>query len=101
MKSITFRVVTTISIAVTITIAALSIIGTAITGFYPGIVVFLAAALVPITSCFYERKIISRSDALRKSYYTTFTIINLLIILIFVFMTFVILVDRVFPVVLQ
>jgi len=101
MKPITFRVVTTISIAMTIIIAAFSIIGTAITGFYPGIVVFLAAALIPVTSCFYERKIIKRSDTFQRNYYMTFTIINLLIILLFIYMTFVILVDRVFPVVLQ
>jgi len=91
MKSITFRIVTTISIAFTIAISALIIIGSSITGFYSGIVVFPAAALVPIISCFYERKIISRSDDFRKRYYMTFTIINLLLVLIFIYMTFMIL----------
>jgi hypothetical protein len=95
METKTFSIVTTISM-VLISVAALSIIGVAITGFYPGIVVLLLVALIPITSRVYAKKIISKSNDFQRNYYTTLTIINLLSILVVLWMTFVILVDRVF-----
>jgi hypothetical protein len=84
----------------TLTVAALSIIGIAITGLYPGIIVLLLVALIPMASRFYAKKIINKSNDFQRNYYTTFTIINLLSILVVLWMTFVILVDRVFPVIL-
>jgi hypothetical protein len=95
METKTFSIVTTISM-VLISVAALSIIGVAITGFYPGIVVLLLVALIQITSRVYAKKIISKSNDFQRNYYTTLTIINLLSILVVLWMTFVILVDRVF-----
>jgi uncharacterized membrane protein len=79
-----------------ITVAALSIMGVAITGFYPGMIVLLLLALIPVASKFYARKISGKSNYFRRNYYTTLTIINLLTILVVLWMTFVILVDRVF-----
>ena len=95
METKTFSVVTSMSMVLTITVAVLSIIGVAITGFYPGIIVLLLVALIPIASKFYAKKIISKSNDFQRNYYTTLTIINLLSIIVVLWMTFVILHDRV------
>ena len=91
-----FSVVASISMVLTLTVAALSIIGVAITGLYPGIIVLFLVALIPIASKFYAKKIISKSNDFQRHYFTPLTIINLLSILVVLWMTFVILVDRVF-----
>jgi len=96
METKAFRVVTTISMVLTLSIAALSIIGISITGLYPGIFVLVLVALIPIASKFYAKKITSKSDDFQRNYFITFTIINLLSVLVVTWMTFVILVDRVF-----
>lgn len=96
----TFSIVTKISIVFTLTIAALSIIGISITGLYPALIVILLAALIPVASRLYSAKITDKPIGFRKRYYRTFTFINILIIFLFIYMTFVILVDRVFPVIL-
>jgi len=96
METKTFSIVTSISMVLTLTVAALSIIGVAITGLYPGIIVLFLVALIPIVSMFYAKKINCKSNDFQKNYYTTLTIINLLSILVVLWMTFVILVDRVF-----
>ena len=101
METKTFSVVTSISMVLTVTAAALSIIGIVITGLYPGIIVLFFVALISIASKFYAKKIISKSNVFQRNYYTTLTIINLLSILVVLAMTFVILVDRVFPVILK
>jgi Na+-driven multidrug efflux pump len=95
MKTKTFSVVTSISMVLALTVAVLSIIGVAITGFYPGIIVLLLVALIPIASRFYGKKIITKSNDFQRNYYTTLTIINLLLILVVLWMTFVIVHDRV------
>src|SRR5258706_9695185 len=96
MEPKTCSIVTSIAMILTLTAAALSIIGVAITGFYPGIIVLFLVALIPIASKFYAKKIISKSNDFQRNYYTTLTIINLLSIVVVLWMTFVILVDRVF-----
>ena len=100
METKTFNVATSISMVLTITVAALSIIGVAITGLYPGIIVLFLVALIPIASKFYAKKITTKSNSFQSNYFTTLTIINLLSILVVLWMTFVILVDRVFSKVL-
>ena len=92
----TFSVVTLIAMILTIAVAAASVIAVAITGFYPGIIVLLLLTLIPITSNFYAKKMIGKSNVFQRNYYTTLTIINLLTVLVVLWMTFVILVDRVF-----
>lgn len=79
-----------------LTIAALSIIGVPITGYYPGIIVLFLVTIIPIASRFYGKKISNKSNDFQRNYYTILTIINLLSILVVLWMTFVILVDRVF-----
>jgi len=95
MATKTFSVVTSISLVLALTVAALSIVGVTITGFYPGIFVLLLVALIPIASKFYAKKIIGKSNDFQRNYYTTLTIINLLTILVVLWMTFVIVHDRV------
>jgi ABC-type transport system involved in cytochrome bd biosynthesis fused ATPase/permease subunit len=95
METKTFSVVTSISMVLTLTVAALSIIGVVLTGLYPGIIVLFLVALIPIASKVYAKKIISKSNDLQRNYYTTLTIINLLSILVVLWMTFVIVHDRV------
>jgi hypothetical protein len=93
----TFSVVTSVSMVLAFTVAVLSIIGVTITGLYPGIIVLLVLAVIPIASKFYSKKIISRSTNFQRNYYTTLTIINLLLSMVVLWMTFVIVIDRVFP----
>ncbi len=91
-----FRLATSVSMILIITIAALSVIGITITGLYPGIIVLSLVTLIPIASKFYEKKIIIKSIAFQRKYYIMLTIINLLSILLVLFMTFVIVHDRIF-----
>jgi len=95
MESKTFRVVTSISMVLALTVAVLSIIGIAITGLYPGIIVLLLLALIPIGSKLYAKKMISKPNDFKINYYTTVTFINLVLILVVLWMTFVIVHDRV------
>ena len=97
MQTRTFSVVTSISMILAVTVAVLSIIGITVTGLYPGIFVLLLVALIPIASKFYAKKLRSKSNDSQRNYYTTLTIINLLSILVVLWMTFVIVIDRVFP----
>jgi hypothetical protein len=91
----TFSVVTSISMVVVFVAAALSIIGISITGLYPGIIVLFLITLIPVASRIYAKKMASRPDKFQRSYYTTFTIINLIVILVIVWMAFVIVHDRI------
>ena len=91
----TFSVVTSISMVLALMVAVLSIIGIAITGFYPGIIVLSLLAMVPIVSKYYAKKNIGKSNDLQRNYYTILTIINLLIIFVVLWMTIVIVHDRV------
>lgn len=95
MGTKTFSVVTSISMVLTLAVATLSIIGVAVTGFYPGIIVLLLLTLIPISSKFYAKRIVSRFNDSQRTYYTALTIINLLAILVVLWMTFVIMHDRV------
>lgn len=95
MQTKTFSVVTTISLFLTLTASILSLMGIAITGLYPGIIVLIFIALIPIASKFYAKKIYDKSNDFQKSYYRILTIINLLLILVVFWMAFVIVHDRV------
>lgn len=95
MKTKTFSVVTTLSMIVAFTAAALSMVGSTITGFYPGMIVLLFLALIPFALRLYAKQISGRSHTYRKNYYTTCTIINLLLVVVVLWMAFVIVHDRV------
>jgi hypothetical protein len=95
MGTKTFSLVTSVSMVLTLTEALLSIIGVSITGLYPGMIVLLLVALIPIASKFFAKMMVKKSYDFQRKYYTTFTIINLLLILVVLWMTFVIVHDRV------
>jgi hypothetical protein len=95
METRTFNIVTSISLVLTLAVSALSIVGIAVTGFYPGIIVLSLVTLIPIASKFYARQNINKSNGSQRNYYTILTIINLLSILVVLWMTFVIVHDRV------
>jgi len=95
METKSFSVITSISMLLALAAAILSVIGIAFTGFYPGIVVLFGVALIPIASRFYAKKVADKSSNFQKSYFTTLTIVNLLTILVVLWMTFVIVHDRV------
>ncbi|SKA45490.1 hypothetical protein SAMN04488128_10712 [Chitinophaga eiseniae] len=88
METRTFSVVTALSMVFTITAAVLSVAGIAITGFYPAIAVFLALALIPMASRLYAKK-------MKGKYNTPLIVINVLLILVVLWMTFVIVHDRI------
>ena len=52
----TFSIVSLISMALTLTVAVLGLIGIAFTGFYPGIIVLCLMVMVPIASKWYAKK---------------------------------------------
>jgi hypothetical protein len=91
-----FNVVSLISLVLTLTVATAIFIGLTITGFYPGMIVLLLLTLIPITSKIYTAKISGNSENFKRNYYLIFTIANLITILLVMWMTFVIMVDRVF-----
>lgn len=95
METKSFTIVTSIAMVLAVTAALLSIIGIAITGFYPGIIVLSLIALIPIASKFYAKKLANKSNDFQPGYFTTLTILNLLAIFIVLWMTFVIVHDRV------
>ena len=67
MESKTFTVVTSISMALALTVAVLSIIGIPITGVYPGMLVLLLLTLIPIASRFYAKKIMGNLTGHRRN----------------------------------
>lgn len=95
MKSKSFSIVTSISIVLAVTATILSLIGITITGFYPGIIVLLLVTLIAVASKFYDKKISNQSQDFQKNYYTIVTIINILLIVIILWMSFVIVHDRI------
>ncbi len=81
--------------AVTITATLLSIVSIYVAGFYPGIIVLVAVALIPIASRFYAGRIGGRSAGFQKKYFTALTIVNVLSVLVVLWMAFVIVHDRI------
>ena len=101
METSTSNVVIAIAMGLTLTVAALSLIGITITGLYPGIFVLCLLPLVPIASRYSAKKRSPKADSpQQRNYLNTLTVINLLAILVVVWMTFVIMVERVFSKVL-
>lgn len=91
----TLNTITNISMPLSLTAGLLSIIGIIKTGFYPGIIVLLALALIAVASRRYAKRINNSQHGLQHKYITTLIIVNLLLILVVVWMSFVIVHDRV------
>ncbi len=77
---------------VAVVIAAISV-----DGFYQGSIVSLLLALIPMASKFYAKRIGGRSEKFQKNYFTTFTIVNALLIPAALWAMFVTMIDRVIP----
>ena len=90
-----FDVVTSIAMVLSLTVAVLGIIGITMTGVYPGVIILSLITLIPIASKFYAKKITNKPIGFHKNYYKTLTILNLLSILVVLWMTFVIVHDRI------
>lgn len=95
MKTKTFSVVTTIALVLTVLVTTLSVIGIPITGVYPGIFVFIMLTLIATGSKFFAKRLSKTSIVFKRRYFTSLTLINLLVILVVLWMTFVIVHDRV------
>ena len=94
MNTKTLRLVTLTSMVLTLAAAILSVVGMALTGFYPGIIIMFLLTLVPIVSRSYVRE---KAVAIKveKRAMTLLFLLNLLVILVVLWMSFVIVHDRV------
>jgi hypothetical protein len=88
-----FGVVTAVTMGITLAVLALGLFGVYLTGLYPAIWVLLFIAIIPVVSRIYAKKNTGKS----KNVFTAIMIINLFLIPVVLWMSFVILVDRVFP----
>ncbi len=70
MEMKTFSLFTSISVVITLTIVALSILGILLTGYYSGIIMSFVIAVIPIASKLYATRIISKSNNSERNYYT-------------------------------
>lgn len=83
----TFRMVNTVAIVLTLSAALLSLIGLFKTGFYPGVIVLCCLPFIPFAS----RALVRRSG---HTHVVPFAL-NIVVILIVLWMSFVVLHDRV------
>lgn len=95
MVTKTFSVVTLIAMLLTLTAALLSLIGITITGLYPGIAVLVLIAMIPLGSRYYAKRTAARGDGTHTHNFTPLMILNIVIILVVLWMTYVIVHDRV------
>lgn len=91
----TFKVISAISMGITLLAAVLSVVSFFIYGFYPALVPSWLLPLIPIFSRRYVKKVTSRADGSRKRSFVALTILNGFIILVELWMAFVIVHDRV------
>ncbi len=95
MPSKTLAITSTITLVLTITLAVLSFIGVAFTGFYPGMIILWLLPLIPIASKYFGMKRLNSNGNYVNRYNTALTVLNLLTILVVLWMTMVIVHDRV------
>jgi len=88
-----FGLVTAIAMVVTLAALALGLFGVFLTGLYPAFWILLFIAIIPVVSKLYAKKHTGKS----KNVFTTIMIINLVLIPVVLWMSFVILIDRVIP----
>jgi len=95
MTKKTSRAIIFLAMGLTLTAAMLSIIGMSITGFYPGIMVLCALTLIPIVSWSRAKRTAGDPSARQGRYTLVIGLVNLLVILVVLWMSFVIVHDRV------
>ena len=88
------RIMNRVAFVATLGAAMLGIIGMALTGFYPGIIVLFLLTLIPMVSRSYMRANAPGPDG-RTRKMTALLLLNLLVILVALWMSFVIVHDRV------
>lgn len=97
MKTKTFSTVSSVALVLTLAVATFSVAGIVVTGLYPGMIVLWLLALIPVGSRLYAGKKNRESGGLRGNQYTLLAAANLLSVFIVLWMTFVIMIDRVIP----
>ncbi|MBX7125097.1 MAG: hypothetical protein K1X47_05355 [Cyclobacteriaceae bacterium] len=95
MKILTFEAVNIAALAVTLSAATFSLMGIAVTGVYPGILVLWCLTFIPIISRIYKRRQSSHSATNEVPRFRLLTVVNALCILVVLWMGFVIVHDRV------
>ncbi len=95
MKIKAFKVVTSLSMVLAAIAVIVGVAGISAVGFYPGIIVLVLVALIPVTSKYYAKKIGGKSMKFQRNYYTALTIVNIMVILVILWMTFVITHDHI------
>ncbi|THD30711.1 MAG: hypothetical protein DI588_14880 [Flavobacterium johnsoniae] len=95
MASKSFILITTLSVIVTFIAVVLGFIGVVISEIYPGFIILFLLMLIAIGSKWYAKKNSDKHNNFQGNYYTILTVLNLLIILVTLWMTFVITHDRI------
>ena len=93
METRAFRTVTSVAMLCTMLSAILSLIGIAVTGFYPGILALVLINVIPIGSKLYARSKQRRAEG--SNHHAGLLFLNLLAIVVVLWMGFVIVHDRV------
>lgn len=97
MKPHVFKIIVALSMGITATAAILGLIALVITGFYPAIIPLSLIPFIPIGSERYAKRTVGESSDFQRTYYTTFAMLNLLAILVVLWLSFVITIERIIP----
>ena len=95
MATKSFNSITTLSVIITFMAVVLGFIGVVISEMYPGFIILFLMMLITIGSKFYAKKNSNKPNNYQGNYYTFLTILNGLIIVVTLWMTFVITHDRI------
>ncbi len=95
MPAKTFTAVTLTGSVLAPLAAAVAIIGAIKTGFYPGFIILLVTAMIPLASRLYAKRNSGHPDNVHHNRYPMLTILNVIAIFIMLWMTFVITHDRI------
>lgn len=92
-----FRMITSIARVFSLLAFALGVVGAIMTGLYPGFLVLIGLAIIPLASRSYVKQKIEMNDRATNDNHWLLTALNFLVILVVIWMSFVILIDRVIP----
>lgn len=93
----TFKVITSIARVFSLLGFALGVVGAVMTGLYPGFLVLIGLAIIPLASRSYVKQKIEVNTGASMQNHWLLTGLNFLVILVVIWMSFVILIDRVIP----
>lgn len=92
-----FNVITSIARVFSLLALALGIVAAVMTGLYPGFLVLIGLAIMPLASRSYVKQKIEMNAEGNKEPHWLLAGLNFLVILAVIWMSFVILIDRVIP----